>query len=78
MQAGPGLTAAWTSSEFPSWCAATTAAAPSWSSSKTRPMLLPQATAERAIWRSGCSHGGMQTSIWYMGSKVTTWVGAPP
>ena len=39
-------------------------------------MLLPHATAERAIWRSGCSHGGMQTSIWYIGSKVTTWVGS--
>ena len=41
-------------------------------------MLWPQATAERAIWRSGCSHGGMHTSIWYIGSKVTTWVARSP
>src|SRR6185437_4024742 len=41
-------------------------------------MLVPQATAERAIWRSGCSQGGTHTSIWYMGSNVTTCVGVAP
>ena len=41
-------------------------------------MLWPQATAERAIWRSGCSQGGTQTSTWYIGSKVTTCVAAAP
>src|SRR5580692_2219769 len=41
-------------------------------------MLWPQTTADRAIWRSGCSQGGMHSSIWYMGSKVTTWVAPSP
>src|SRR5580704_16702985 len=41
-------------------------------------MFLPHATAQRAIWRSACSHGGTHTSIWYIGSKRTTCVGVSP